>query len=461
MSFGGLDYDGDEAAGEKLDAVIRRVQAIVARYEGALLQLTIGDKGNYLYANFGAVVAHEDDARRASAGRPRAASLDAGIRLPARSCRSASPAARCGSARTAATTRRTYGALGDDVNLAARLMTTAAPGEILVSGRVHNAVAEAFTFEPRPPLAMKGKAEPLPVFAATGQQRQRATRLLEPTYRLPMIGRQAELALIADKLELARQGHGQVIGITAEAGMGKSRLAAEAIRLAQQQGFAGYGGACESSGTNTAYLVWRPIWQAFFDIDPAAPLRRQLRNLEGEIEDRAPDRLQALPVLGTLLDLPIEDNDFTRTLEPKERRNVLTAILEDCLKAAAQEEPLLFVLEDMHWIDPLSRELLDTFAHVSVNLPVCFILAYRPPRSHPLAGPARGNPAPLQPESLCGLDGGRRGAAHPRQAGAALPRARRRPAHVFGRPAHGQSAGQPLLPGRAAQLPARPGHQSV
>ena len=65
LSFGGLDYDEDEAAGEKLDAVIRRVQAIAGRYEGALLQLTIGDKGNYLYANFGAVVSHEDDARRA------------------------------------------------------------------------------------------------------------------------------------------------------------------------------------------------------------------------------------------------------------------------------------------------------------------------------------------------------------------------------------------------------------
>ena len=117
--------------------------------------------------------------------------------------------------------------------------------------------------------------------------------------------------------------------------MGKSRLVAEAIRLAQHQGFAGYGGACESSGTNTPYLVWKPIWQAFFDIDPTAPLRRQLRNLEGEIEDRAPHRVQAMPVLATLLDIPIEDNDFTRTLEPKDRRNVLTALLEDCLKAAA------------------------------------------------------------------------------------------------------------------------------
>src|SRR5262249_42853074 len=159
---------------------------------------------------------------------------------------------------------KTFGAMGDAVNVAARLMSSAAPGEILVSGRVPQLLGEEFLLEPRPPLRLKGKAEPLTVFALTGIQRQRATRLLEPTYPLPMLGRQAELALIGSKLALARQGHGQVIGIVAEAGMGKSRLVAEVIRLAHRQGFAGYGGACESAGTNTPYLSWKAIWQAFF-----------------------------------------------------------------------------------------------------------------------------------------------------------------------------------------------------
>ena len=178
-----------------------------------------------------------------------------------------------------------------------------------------------------------------------------------------------------------------MIGITAEAGMGKSRLAAEVIHLARQRGFTGYGGACESSGVNTPYLVWKGIWQAFFDVDPTAPLRRQIRNLEGEIEDRAPLRVPAMPVLSILLDIPIEDNDFTETLEPKDRRNVLTALLEDCLKAAAKEEPILFVLEDVHWIDTLSHDLLETLARVSANLPVCFVLAYRPPETARLQAP--------------------------------------------------------------------------
>jgi predicted ATPase len=225
--------------------------------------------------------------------------------------------------------------------------------------------------------AMKG--EPQPVFAVTGISHHRAARLPEPAYRLPMVGRQAELAFIDEKLKLALQGKGQVIGITAEAGMGKSRLIAEVIRLARKRGFTGYGGACQSSGTNTPYLVWQPIWQAFFDLDPEMPQRKQIRLLEGELEDRVPERLDSLPLLGLVLNLPLPDNEFTGALDPKDRKSALEILLEDCLKSAIRETPLLIVLEDLHWVDPLSHDLLETLARVSENLPICFVLAYRPP----------------------------------------------------------------------------------
>lgn len=378
LRFTGIDYDTDELAQEKLDTFIRRVQAILTRYGGALLQITIGDKGSYLYASFGAPVAHEDDAYRAVKAALALRQLPEELRF----LQPIQIGISRGTMRTGAyggKTRHTYGALGDDTNLAARLMTTAGPGEILISGKVHLLVADAFSCQPRPPLPIKGKAEPMPIFVVTGIRSARAIRLEEPTYPLPMMGRVAELARIDEKLALALESHGQIIGIIAEAGLGKSRLVAEIIRLARQRGFTGYGGACESSGTNTAYLVWRPIWQAFFNIDSAAPVRRQIRNLEGEVEDYVPTKIQTLPVLSPLLDLPIEDNDFTRTLAPEVRRDVLTVLLENCLKIAAHEEPLLLVLEDIHWIDPLSYDLLEKLARVCANLPICFILAYRPP----------------------------------------------------------------------------------
>ena len=103
--------------------------------------------------------------------------------------------------------------------------------------------------------------------------------------------------------------------------MGKSRLVAEAIRLARRKGFGGYGGACQSDGTNTPYLCWKALCSAFFDIDPAAPLKKQMRTLENALEDYAPDRLGAMPLLNSVLDMDIPENDFTRSLQPQYRKS--------------------------------------------------------------------------------------------------------------------------------------------
>ena len=383
LRFGGIDYERDLEAGTKLDVFIRLVQATLARYEGTLLQLTIGDKGSYLHAIFGAPVAHENDPRRAvdTALELRTAAAALGYLAPVQIGISR------GTLRAGAyggTTRQTYGVMGDDVNLAARLMSQATPGEILISARVQAAVGADIALEPRPPISLKGKAEPLPVFAVSGASRRRAIRLEEPIYTLPMVGRAAELALIADKLDLTLARQGQVIGITAEAGMGKSRLVAEVIRLARRRGLQGYGGACQSYGTNTPYLVWGSVWRAFFDLDPSASPRRQARALEGAIDDLAPARLPALPLLGPLLGLNLPENDFTETLEPRLRQSALHALLLDCLTAAAREAGedgagLLFVLEDLHWIDGASHDLLEQVARAIVDLPVLIVLAYRPP----------------------------------------------------------------------------------
>lgn len=376
--FIGIDYDADNAQAQ-LDAFVRSAQSIAARYDGMLMDLTVGDKGSYAYIIFGAMGAHEDEERRAvkCALDLQNATSDPGFLEPLQMGISQG-ALRVGA--YGGKTRRTYGALGDEVNLAARLMSTAAPGEILLSGHAYKAVEDHFVFEPRPPLPIRGKAEPLPVFAVAGERQKRAIRLQEPTYTLPMVGRQAELQVITGKLDLTLQGQAQVIGIVAEAGMGKSRLVAEVIRLARKKGFVGYGGACQSDALNTPYQAWKSIAAAFFDVDPAAPSKKQIRLLEGEIEDRAPRRVEAMPLLGILLNLEIPDNDFTKTLEPQDRQSTLRVLLEDCLRAATKDEPLLIVIEDLHWIDALSHDLLEELAHTLADSPMCFVLTYRPPQ---------------------------------------------------------------------------------
>lgn len=265
-----------------------------------------------------------------------------------------------------------------DVNLAARLMQAAAPNEILVSGRAQSKLADMFAFNTKRLLKVKGKRGEIPVFTALEENRRRGIRIQEPAYYLPMAGRQAELQLIHEKLDLTLQGKSQAIGITAEAGLGKSRLAAEAIRAAQRKGFLGYGGACQSDGINTPYLAWKSIWQAFFDLDPDMPLEKQIEHLAGKIAQHAPNRVNAMPLLNVVLDLRIPENDFTHNLEPKVRQSALHALLEDCLKSAAKESPLLIVLEDLHWIDVLSRNLLYELAKALTKYRGCFLLAYRP-----------------------------------------------------------------------------------
>jgi class 3 adenylate cyclase/tetratricopeptide (TPR) repeat protein len=380
IRFTGIDYDSDSAESE-LDAFIREVQHTVSRHDGTLLDITIGDKGSYAYVSFGVLSVHEDDSRRA---------VKSALELRNRTELQLQMGITQGLMRVGAyggETRKVFGALGDDVNLAARLMMSAKENEILLSSHVHKAVIDQFTFEPRPPVPMKGKAEPLPVFAVTGERQQRAVRLQEPAYALPMVGRQSELTLIEEKLDLAASGQAQVIGIVAEAGLGKSRLVAEVIRSAHRKGFVGYGGTCQSDGIHTPYLAWKSIWQAFFDVDPSAPLRKKIRDLEREIADQAPESLEALPLLGTLLNLEIPDNEFTQTLEPQSRQSVLRVLLADCLSAAARDEPLLIVVEDLHWIDALSHDLLEQLARALQDSPICFVLAYRPPQLMRLQAP--------------------------------------------------------------------------
>jgi len=122
------------------------------------------------------------------------------------------------------------------------------------------------------------------------------------------------------------------------------------------------------------------------------PIRRQIRALEGLIADWAPGRVAALPLLGPLLGLALPENDFTKNLEPQFRKSALHALLLDCLTAAARETAaegsgLLLVLEDLHWIDALSHDLLERVAQETQDLPVLIVLAYRPPELLRLQAP--------------------------------------------------------------------------
>ncbi|MCP4422136.1 MAG: tetratricopeptide repeat protein [Chloroflexi bacterium] len=375
LRFTGIDYDGDPGAPEKLDIFIREVQRILTRLDGSLLQLTIGDKGSYLYAAFGAPIAHEDDAVRVAntalalkdiaAGLPFLEPVQIGV-----------TAGRMRTGAYGSVTRRTYGVLGDAVNLSARLMATAQPGQILVSETAKAVMGDRFVWESLPDMRVKGKTELVTLSRLVGVKKDRLVGLLEPQYQLPMVGRKAEAALFMEKVTAVTQNSGQVVGVTGEAGMGKSRLTAELIQTARQQGLVAFGGECESYGTTASYLVWRGIWRGFFDLDVSLSVGAQIALLTTRIEQLDAALLPRLPLLGAALNLAIPENDLTQSLDAKVRKASLEEMLTRCLQAHTQ--PLLLALEDCHWLDDLSRDLIKTISEQIANLPIMLLLVYRP-----------------------------------------------------------------------------------
>jgi class 3 adenylate cyclase/tetratricopeptide (TPR) repeat protein len=377
LRFSGIDYDNDAEAQSKLNMYVQAVQRILARYHSYMIQLTIGDKGSHFYVAFGAPLAHEDDAIRAIATALELRDLQMDF------IREVQIGVSQGLTRTGSyggIHRRTYSALGDAVNMAARLMQNALPGQVLVNQNVRKATMDNFTWQELPPLQVKGKSQPVTVFRLIAGQDRHDIGLHEPKYALPMVGRKAELASIEKKLDLALRGYGQIIGITAEAGMGKSRLVAEVIRLARERNVLGYGGECQSYGTTTSYLVWQNIWRGFFNLDPAGSAADQIESVAGQLSQIDPSLLPRLPLLGAVLNLQIPDNELTGSFDAKLRKESLESLLIDCLRKRARAMPLLLILEDCHWIDPLSHDLLEVVGRAIADLPVMIGLAYRPPQ---------------------------------------------------------------------------------
>jgi class 3 adenylate cyclase/predicted ATPase len=371
--FSGFDYDHDPDVGSKLQEYLLAVMTIVERYGGFFSRADMGDKGSKYIILFGAPIAHEDDEERALR-----CALEL-IQLP--HC----PAhlgintgyVFCGGIGSA--NRQEYTVIGDTVNVSARLMQAAAARQILTSESTRSFVKDKFKWQTLPSIQVKGKSDFIAIAELLSLKEVSTFHLEEPAYALPMVGRERELEIVTDKLTQAKRGRGQIIGITAEAGMGKSRLNAEVIKLAISQGFQIYGGKCQSYGTQMTYLVWRDIWRGFFAIDPDLPAADLQTHVEKQVADIDPNLVQRIPLLDVLLNTSFPDNELTHSLDPKLRKESLEHFLFNCLQSRANQLPLLVVLEDCHWIDPLSRDLVEFIGRNLSKLHMLLVVIYRPP----------------------------------------------------------------------------------
>ncbi len=403
LSFDGIEYDHDPQAGARLDRYIQWVQNILARYEGFLLQLTMGDKGSYLYASFGAPLAHDDDPARAIA-----AALDL-LALPPdlayiRNSKAGISRGLMHSGAYGSPRRHTYGVLGDEVNLAARLMSKATPGQILVSGRIAYNTDHIYHLEPIGLMTVKGKREPVPVSLVRGRSQPGQHHATQP-YTSALVGREAELARFDTLLDAVQQGSGAIVRLEGVAGIGKSHMVAAFDERARRRGVRVVQGACQSISQNIAYTPWRQVFWVLLGLAERAERAASGNEVEtettrmfvAEIEARIcamnPDWLLRLPLLGDLLGLPIADNATTAGFDPQFRQEALVSLLIDMLHTVSRGQPLLLLLEDVHWMDEASLTLTLALGRVVGPMPLLLTLVQRPPLQAA---------APLLPE-LAGL----------------------------------------------------------
>ncbi|HEX6387021.1 MAG TPA: adenylate/guanylate cyclase domain-containing protein [Anaerolineae bacterium] len=375
LKFDGLDYDHDEAVSDKLNVFICWVQSILNHYEGTLLQLTTGDKGSYLYAALGAPVAHEDDIDRAIA-----TALDLRALPPEMSFISQVKIGLSrGRMRTGAygsDTRRTYGVLGDETNMAARLMSQAQANQILVTSHIVKSAGQSFQFSELGSAAIKGKQEPVPLFELVGR-RQTVGQKLSLGQKTEMVGRTRERRLLIEQLQALRDGGSSaVVIVEGEAGIGKSRLIVDLLEQARDLGIMNLVGSGDAIEKSTVYFAWNAIFRQIFDLSEAIDPHTAQEQVQARLATLLPELSDRAPLLNPVLSLDFPDNALTESMQGKVRADNTRDLLIRLLLGLAQGAPLLLVMEDAHWLDSASWALLQQ-AKLDVA-PLLLVIVTRP-----------------------------------------------------------------------------------
>jgi class 3 adenylate cyclase/predicted ATPase len=263
---------------------------------------------------------------------------------------------------------------GDAPNVAARLQTLAEPGTVVVTGRVQRQVAGLFVAEERGSHELKGVPEPVTLFQlvrASGGGRRSGQR-----YLTPLIGREEEIAILMRRWERARQGNGQLVLIVGEPGIGKSRLIEEFHARLRDTPHTWVEWSCLQLLQNTPL---HPIteWgrQRFGGAD--VPAERRLADLENTLTLVRLDPAENVPLLAPLFDIPVPP-ERRPILAPEELRHRQLAALTNLVMAGARSQPVVLTLEDLHWADPTTLDVLRGIAERGALAPLFVLVTARP-----------------------------------------------------------------------------------
>jgi class 3 adenylate cyclase/tetratricopeptide (TPR) repeat protein len=378
------DRDPEEAR-KLLDPVVEYMMEAVHRYEGTVNQVM----GDGIMALFGAPLAHEDHAVRACYAALRMQEAvkrhaegvfrSQGVLVQIRAgLNSGEVVVRA----IGSDLHMDYTAVGQTTHLAARMEQLAAPGTVLLAPAALR-LAEGFVeVTSRGPVAVKGLPDPVEVFELTGSSAVRS-RLQASAARgfTRFIGRDTEMEQLCRALNQGRNANGQLVGVVGSPGQGKSRLFYEFTHSHRTQGWRVLASGSVSYGKASSYLPAIDLLKAYFKITDSDSHRDIRAKVTGSMLalDRALE--PAVPPMLALLDVPTEDTQWT-TLDPQQRRQRTLDGVKHLLLRESQEQPLLVVFEDLHWIDGETQALLDGLVESLPAAPLLLLVNYRPEYSH-------------------------------------------------------------------------------
>jgi class 3 adenylate cyclase/tetratricopeptide (TPR) repeat protein len=374
-----------EAAQQLLDPALRHMMEAVHRYEGTVNQVL----GDGIMALFGAPIAHEDHALRACYA---ALAMQAAMRNyteEVRRVHGLEMRIRVGLNSGEVVVRTIgndlhmdYSAVGQTTHLAARMEQLAMPGSIRLTSATLRLVEGLIQANLLGPVPVKGLAEPVEVFELIGASAIRR-RLQAAAARglTRFVGREHEIEALGQALERAGSGHGQVLAMVGEPGVGKSRLVYEFVHSHRTEGWLVLESASVSYGKATPYFPLIEVLKRYAHVEERDDARTMRAKVTGQVLTLDDTLQETIPALLSLLDALPEDSPFQK-LDPPQRRQRTLDGLKRVLLRESQAQPLVLVFEDLHWIDSETQALLDNMVESLPTARVLLLINYRPEYQH-------------------------------------------------------------------------------
>jgi len=378
--------DRDPEEGRKLfDAVIEHMMEAVHRYEGTVNHIL----GDGIMALFGAPLAHEDHVVRACYAALRMQESVKRYAVEVQRTQGVPLQIRVGlnSGEVVVGSIRNdlhmdYTAIGQTAHLAARMEQMAMPGSVLMTADALHLAEGYVQVKPLGPVPVKGLSEPVEVYEIMGAGPVRS-RLQAAAARglTRFVGRTAEFETLCQALERARGGRGQMVALVGEPGVGKSRLFWEFTHSRCITDWLVLESSSVSYGKATAYLPIIDLLKSYFAIEDRDDVRKIREKVTGKLLTLDKSLEPTLPAFLALLDVAVGDQQW-QNLDPAQRRQRTLDAIKRLLLRESQVQPLLLVIEDLHWIDSETQALLDSLVETLPTARILLLVNYRPEYQH-------------------------------------------------------------------------------